>query len=151
MSIFSRIEQDTAEAMKAKQEVALATLRLVRAAIKNAQIEQRTKGPVDVDQLAITVIKRHIKQTQDAIADFERGGRADLVQRAHDEIAVMQRYLPEEMGEEELQRIVGEACASAAPGTATGKLIGDAMKQIGGRADGSRVRAAVESWHLAHP
>lgn len=151
MSIISRIEADTTEAMKAKQEVALSTLRLVRSAIKNAQIEQRGKELVDEDQIAITVIKRHIKQTQDAIGDFERGGRADLTARAHDEIAVMQRYLPEELGEDELQRIVAEVCAAAPAGTQTGKLIGDAMKQVSGRADGSRVRTAVEAWRRAHP
>ncbi len=154
-SILLRIEQDSAEAMKAKREVELSTLRLVRAAIKNAQIELRLKGPTDDEQIAITVLKRHIKQTTEAMVDFEKGGRQDLITRAISEIAVMQGYLPEEMSDADLTKAVYAACALAAEGTATGKLIGDVMKQLAGRADGARVRAAVESWRStngsAHP
>lgn len=144
-AITSRLEHDVAEAMKAKRELELSTLRLVRAAIKNSLIEQRTKGDVDEDQLAITVIKRQIKQTQDAMVDFQRGGREDLIATAEKEIALLQAYLPAELSDEEISAIIVEARAAAGDNAHAGKLIGDVMKRIAGRADGARVRALVEA------
>lgn len=146
MGIIERIQNDTAEAMKAKDVLLLSTLRLVSAAIKNAEIEQRTKGAVDSDQLAIAVIKRHVKQTADAMEDFKRGGRADLVQGAEAEIKILQSYLPAELSDEEIVQIVdGVFSANAGAATNAGKLIGEVMKQVAGRADGARVRSVVEA------
>ncbi len=145
MGISEQIEHDVAEAMRAKDELRLSTLRLIRAAIKNQEIEQRTKGAVDLDQLAITVVKRHLKQTQEAKEDYARGGRADLISKADAEIRILQSYLPQELPEEEILKIIDAVIAAAGAGANTGKLIGDVMKRIAGRADGARVRGLVES------
>ncbi len=144
MGISQRIELDVAEAMKARDEVRLSTLRLIRAAIKNAEIEQRTKGEIDADQLAITVVKRHVKQTQEVIEDFKKGSREDLVAKAQQEIAIMQTYLPAELSDEEVNSIISDAIIAAGDAPHMGKLIGDVMKRIAGRADGGRVRNLVE-------
>ncbi len=144
MGISQQIEHDVAEAMKARDEIRLSTLRLVRAAIKNAEIEQRTKGDFDADQLAVTVIKRHVKQTQEAVEDFKKGARVDLIAKATQEIAIMNAYLPAELSDAEIQVIILEAVAAAGEAPHVGKLIGDVMKRIAGRADGTRVRNLVE-------
>lgn len=144
MGISTQIEHDVAEAMKAKEEIRLSTLRLIRAAIKNAEIEQRTKGEFDADQLAISVIKRHVKQTQEAIEDFKKGNRVDLIAKAEQEIAVMVGYLPAELSDSEIDTIISDALAAAGSSPHVGKLIGDVMKRIAGRADGARVRNLVE-------
>ena len=143
-AITLRLENDVAEAMKAKRQLELSTLRLIRAAIKNSLIELRGKE-ADEDQLAITVIKRQIKQTQDAITDFEKGGRPDLKATAEEEIALLQKYLPAELPDEEILKIIAEAIAAAGENAHAGKLMGDIMKRVAGRADGNRVRALVEA------
>lgn len=144
MGISLQIEHDVAEAMKAKDQVRLSTLRLIRAAIKNAEIELRTKGDVDADQLAITVVKRHVKQTQEAMEDFKKGNREDLVEKAQQEIAIMQAYLPAELSDDEINSVISDAISAAGDAPHMGKLIGDVMKRIAGRADGVRVRNLVE-------
>lgn len=144
MGIIQRIEHDVAEAMRAKEEIRLSTLRLIRAAIKNQEIELRTKGDFDSEQLAISVLKRHVKQTQEAIEDFKRGDRTDLIAKAQTEISIMQSYLPEELSDEEISKIVDETLATLGDNPNQGKAIGEVMKKIAGRADGARVRNVVE-------
>ncbi|OGH61909.1 MAG: hypothetical protein A2848_00015 [Candidatus Magasanikbacteria bacterium RIFCSPHIGHO2_01_FULL_50_8] len=144
MNIIQQIESDVADAMKQHEEVRLSTLRLVRAAIKNQEIEQRAKGDVDLAQLAIAVLKRHVKQTQEAIEDFKKGNRTDLVARAEQEIAVMQSYLPAELSDAEISVIVDDVFAGLGDTPHQGKAIGEVMKKIAGRADGARVRNLVE-------
>lgn len=145
MGILQRIENDVAEAMKAKDELRLSTLRLIRAAVKNQEIEQRTKGDVDTEQIAVSVLKRHVKQTQEAIEDFKSGNREDLIMKAQAEIAVMQAYLPEELSDEEIGAIVEEVLGALGDNPHQGKAIGEVMKKIAGRADGARVRTVVEA------
>lgn len=145
MGILHQIENDIAEAMKAKEEIRLSTLRLIRAAVKNQEIEQRTKGEVDVDQLTIAVLKRHVKQTQEAIEDFKRANREDLITKAEKEIAIMGTYLPQELSDDEIVVIVTEVLQTLGDNPHVGKAIGEVMKKIAGRADGVRVRNLVEA------
>lgn len=145
MGIIEQIEHDVAAAMKAHEELRLSTLRLVRSAIKNQEIEQRVKGDVDSEQIAITVLKRHVKQTQEAIEDFKKGSRDDLVAKAQSEIAIMQSYLPAEMADAEIVAIIDEVFAGLGSTPHAGKAIGEVMKKIAGRADGGRVRNLVEA------
>ncbi len=153
MGITERIEHDVAEAMRAKDEVRLSTLRLIRAAIKNQQIELRGKAGTPVsdnngeDQLAISVIKRHVKQTVEAMEDYRRGAREDLVARAEQELKILQSYLPAELLDEEILKLIEEVIGESGKNgiSNTGKLIGDVMKRIAGRADGGRVRTMIEA------
>lgn len=140
MTIIERIDRDFKEAMKAKQEVAISTLRLVRTALKNKQIElQRTLSEADVT----AVLKTMIKQYQDAISDFTNAGRQDLVERQQREIDIIAAYLPPSLPTEELERIVREA-VTASGIQEVGKAMGVAMKAVAGRADGNDVRRIVE-------
>lgn len=140
MNVLERIESDFKEAMKAKDEVWLSTLRLLRSALKNRQIElQHPLG----EQEVFSVIKTMVKQYQDALRDFSHAGRQDLVERQEKEIDFLVAYLPPAMPQEELERIVTDAVRSAQV-TDMGKAMGVAMRAVDGRADGSEVRRIVE-------
>ena len=140
MTILEQIYKDFKEAMKAKDEIRLSVLRLVRTALKNRQIELLHELS---DQEAIAVLKTMIKQYQDALSDFSNAGRQDLVERQQKEIDIVATYLPPALPEEELERIVRDA-VDASGTTDFGKVMGAAMKAVDGRADGNAVRAIVQ-------
>ena len=140
MTILERLEQEFKEAMKAKAEVKISTLRLVRTALKNKQIEV---GHTLSDQEVTPVLKTMIKQYQDAISDFTNAGRQDLVERQQEEIDIIAAYLPAGLAPEELERIVKEALLASGI-KEIGKAMGVVMKAVAGRADGNDVRRIVE-------
>jgi len=140
MTILEQIDKDFKEAMKAKDEIRLSVLRLVRTALKNRQIELLHELS---DQEAIAVLKTMIKQYQDALSDFSNAGRQDLVERQQKEIDIIATYLPPALPEEELERIVRDA-VDASGTTDFGKVMGAAMKAVDGRADGNAVRTIVQ-------
>ena len=145
MSILKRIDADFKEAMKAKDELALSVLRLVRTALKNKQIDV---GHEVTEDEALQVLRTMIKQYQDAISDFANAGRQDLVDRQQREIDLIARYLPPPMSRAELERIVIDAI-QAAGATDIGRAMGAVMKAVNGQADGKDVRAIVEK-HFGH-
>jgi hypothetical protein len=140
MTIIERVDQDFKEAMKSKEEIALSTLRMVRSALKNKQIELMHDLS---DAEVATVLKTMIKQYQDALADFRAASRQDLVERQEKEIDLITRYLPPSMPAEDLAKIVREA-VQGADTKDFGKAMGAAMKAVDGRADGSDVRKIVQ-------
>lgn len=140
------IEQDFKTAMKAKDEVALSTLRLVRTALKNKQIE--VMHELDESEVQ-AVLKTMIKQYQDAVSDFTNAGRQDLVERQQKEIDLILKYLPPAMSAEELESVVRTALKDLDT-KEFGKAMGLAMKAVGGRADGNDVRLIVQRI-LANP
>lgn len=143
MTILERIDIDLKEAMKAKNELELSTLRLVRSALKNKQIDL---GHVPTDEEAMAVLKTTQKQYQDALTDFEKAGRTDLAERQKEELRVVKRYLPEAMPEAEVEQIVRDTITAMGATSAAdvGKVMGAAMKTIAGRADGNTVRAIAQ-------
>lgn len=126
--------------MKAKDELRLSVLRLVRSELKNKQIEL---GKELEEKDAQAVLKTMLKQYQDALSDFSNAGRQDLVEKQQAEIDIVTAYLPPALPKEELEKIVKEAVESA--GTDDfGKAMGAAMKAVDGRADGGDVREIVQ-------
>lgn len=140
MTILERIDQDFIQAMKAKDEKRLPTLRLLRSATKNKQID--AQRPL-TDEDVIAVIKTMVKQYQDALGDFEKAGRTDLFEKQKEEIAVLSEYLPPSLPKDELETIVRDA-VQLSGATDMGKAMGAAMKAVNGRADGTEVRAIVQ-------
>ncbi len=140
MTILEQLDQAFKEAMKAKDEVTISTLRLARTALKNRQIEVQR---VLTNEEVVAVLKTMIKQYQDAISDFTNAGRQDLVERQQKEIDILAAYLPPSLPPEEVERIVREALV-AADVKEVGKAMGVAMKAVAGRADGNDVRRIVE-------
>ena len=146
MSVEARIQADLRAAMKAGDEDRKGTLRLLLAALHNAQIEQR--GALD-EAAEIAVLRRQAKQRRDAIAEFERGGRADLVAIERAELVIidgyLQDYLPPAMDEAAIEaaaRAVIEEVGASGPGD-LGKVMGPLMKALGDRADGRTVNSVV--------
>ncbi len=140
MTLRERMEKDFTDAMKQKEEARLSTLRMARAALKNREIDV---GHPLTDEEATVVLKTMIKQYQDALGDFARGGRDDLAEKQRQEIDVLMSYLPPELPAEELEKIVRNAVASSGA-TDFGKAMSAAMKAVNGQADGSNVREIVQ-------
>ncbi|MDH4229423.1 MAG: GatB/YqeY domain-containing protein [Nitrospirota bacterium] len=143
MTLRETIQEDTKAAMKSGDKAALGTLRMVSAALKNRKIELLREL---TDEDALAVIRTGIKQRRDAITQFRDGGRAELAAQEEAEVAVLERYLPAQMPDAELDAIVARVIADSG---ATGmKDMGGVMKQVltevAGRADGSAVSARVK-------
>lgn len=138
MTLAERLNQDYVAAMKAGEGVRKDTLRLLRSAIRNAEIEQR--APLD-DAAVLRVLQAQAKQRRDSIALFEQGGRDDLVAAETAELAVIEGYLPAQLSEAELEAIVRDHIASAGATSAAdiGRFMGTLMKAVQGRADGRQV------------
>ncbi len=141
MTLVQTVDTDFKEAMKAKEGVRLSTLRMLRSALKNKQIDLQHEL---TDQEAMAVIKTMMKQYQDALNDFMNAGRTDLADRQQKELDILATYLPPALSREELEAIVKDAVQSSGV-TDAGKAMGIAMKAVAGRADGTDVRAIVEA------
>jgi hypothetical protein len=141
-TITERIENDLKEAMKAKAEAKLSALRLVRAALKNKQIDL---GHPPTDEEATSVMRTMIKQYKDALVDFTAAGRTDLVEKQQAEISLIESYLPAQLGEAQIEEAAKAAIAELdAMPSDMGKVMGATMKKLAGQADGTAVKAVVE-------
>ncbi|MGE5170119.1 MAG: GatB/YqeY domain-containing protein [Rudaea sp.] len=147
MTLKDRITEDMKAAMRAKEASRLSTIRLLLAAIKQREVdERRTLADADV----VAVIERMVKQRHDSIAQFDAGNRPDLANAERAELALLETYLPQRMSDAEVDAAVDAAVASvAATGTrgpaAIGKVMGILKPQLTGRADMAQVAARVKS------
>jgi uncharacterized protein len=146
MSLQKQIDDDLKNAMRAKDAARLSVLRLLKAALKNAAIEKVGAGGKLNDADAVAVIRKQVKQRQDSIESFEKGGRPELAEKEKAEIAVLNNYLPQAISGEELQKIVSETIAEI--GATTRAQMGVVMKalqpKIAGRADGKTLSTEVQ-------
>ena len=145
MSLQRRIDEDLKDAMRAKNAGRLSVLRLLKAALKNAAIEKVGADSELSEADAIAVIRKQVKQRQDSIESFQKGGRPELAEKEKAEIAVLNNYLPQAISAEELQKVVSETIAEV--GATTRAQMGAVMKalqpKIAGRADGKTLSAEV--------
>lgn len=142
MTLLEQIDRDTKEAMKARNETVVSTLRMVRAAFKNKQIDF---GHELTDEEAAGVMRTMVKQYKDALADFESAGRTDLAKKQKSEIELIERYLPAQLGDDEIEKMATAVIAeTGATVKDMGRVMGAVMKQVAGRADGNAVRAVVQ-------
>ncbi|MHA7601059.1 GatB/YqeY domain-containing protein [Alicycliphilus sp. T452] len=144
MSLKEQITEDMKNAMRAKDAGRLGTIRLLQAAMKQKEVDER----VTLDDAAvIAIVDKLIKQRKDSIAAFEGAGRQDLADKEKAEMAVLQAYLPARMSEAEIvqavQAIVAEVGAKG-PGD-MGKVMGVVKARLAGKADMGQVSAAVKS------
>ena len=149
MAIKEKIEQDLITALKLK-EPRLSILRMLKSAIKNDEIAKRTKAGTGEDMLvtddeALALLRRQVKQLEDAMVDFQKGNRADLVEKTQAEVAIIKAYLPQGMTDAELEPLVDSILQELGEVSAKdlGKIMGAVMKKAGGRADGNKVREMV--------
>lgn len=143
MNLAERLNEDMKQAMKAGEKFRLSTIRMVRASIKNQEIELRR--PLNDDE-ALQVVSRDLKQRRDSLQDFERAGREDLVEQMKGEIEIISQYLPQQLNEEEIKAIVMQTIqeTGASSKADMGKLMGALMPKVKGRADGKLVNQLVQ-------
>lgn len=143
MTLKERITEDMKTAMRAGEKERLATIRLVLAAVKQIEVDERIT--LD-DARMLTVLEKLAKQRKESIAQFESGGRADLVAKEAAELAVIQSYLPEQMSGAELDALIAEAIASTSATTIKdmGKVMGVVKSKAAGRADMGAVGARIK-------
>ncbi len=110
--MLEKFQKDMIKAMKEKNKEELSVLRMAKGAMDKIRIDQ--KKEVD-DQLLIEVIAKEIKSRNDSIAEFKKGGREDLVSKTENEIDILKRYLPEQLSEEEVDKIIDEAFVELSP------------------------------------
>lgn len=144
MTLKEQVQADLEAAMRARDETRKSALRMLTAAIKNAEIEARGK-PFD-DAAVVAVIQRQVKQRRESIAEFKKGGRQDLVDKESSELAVLDGYLPEQASREEIveaaRKVIAETGASGPRDL--GKVMPALTKQFAGRADGRIISEVVK-------
>jgi uncharacterized protein YqeY len=144
MSLKDQITEDMKAAMRAKDSGRLATIRLLTAAIKQKEVDER----IDVsDEQVLAIIEKMIKQRKDSISQFEAGGRQDLADIEKAELAILSTYMPAALSEAEVQAEVAAAVAAvgAAGPQDMGKVMGVLKPKLAGRADMTAVSAMVKS------
>jgi uncharacterized protein YqeY len=158
--IVEEIKKDLISALKEKNELAVSTLRMVTSSIFNKEMEKRVKA-LEIepnlseeqikekvklnDEEVIEVISSEVKKRRDSISQFEQGGRADLIEKEQKELEVLKKYLPKELTEDEIRKIVKDAITKS--GATDMKGIGIVMKEVSpqtkGKADGNIVAKIV--------
>lgn len=145
MSLNDRLTEDMKQAMKDKDKLKLSVIRMVRSAIKNAEIE--SKSTLSDDEI-ITVLNRELKQRRDSLQEFKNAGREDLVEGLLAEIEILHQYLPEQLSEQELkdiiQSVINEVGATSKKDM--GKVMGALIPKINGRADGKLASQLVQEY-----
>ena len=137
------IIKDLTEAMKARDELKLSVLRMLKASIMNYEVSGADKTADD--DIIIGLIKSGIKQRKDASEGFKKGGNEESAQKELDEIKILETYMPEQMSEDEVKKIVEETIAQLNAGPSDfGKVMGVAIGKTKGKADGNVVSKVVK-------
>jgi uncharacterized protein YqeY len=144
MSLKDRITGDVKDAMRAKDKPRLGTLRLITAAIKQQEVDERIE--LD-DTQVLTLLDKMCKQRRESISQFEKAGRDDLVAQEVSELDLIKTYLPEQLGEAEIAVLIDETMAAtgAASIKDMGKVMGQLKPKLQGRADMGAVSAMIKA------
>ena len=144
MNLKDRVTEDMKAAMRARQAERLSAIRMLLAAIKQREVDSRAEAD---DAAVLAIVEKLIKQRKDAIAQFEAGGRADLVAKETAEVSVLAEYLPQQMSEAEVSAAIDAAIAElgATGPAAMGKVMGLLKPRLAGRADIGQVSARVKA------
>lgn len=140
MSIIKKIDQDFVDALKAKDEKRLSTLRLLKSAFKNQAIELRKPELEDVE--AILILRREMKKRLDSVQAFNAGQRPELAQKEQAEAELIKTYLPPELSEDVLQQAIDEVIAKGVNNF--GQVMKEVMNKFPGQADGQVVQRLVK-------
>jgi hypothetical protein len=140
MSLTQKVQKDMVDAMRKKEEVRLSTLRMMKAALKNKEIDKRS--PLE-EKEELQVFTTMIKQRNDSIEQFEKGGRMELAKREADEIAIIESYMPKSLGEEQIIATVRGVISEM--GSPTMKDMGAVMKNVKAKFGDARVDGKLMS------
>jgi len=144
VTLKERITEDMKAAMRASDKERLSTIRMVQAAIKQREVDERIT--LD-DSQVVAVLEKMVKQRKESVVQFEQGGRADLADKEKAEIALLQTYLPAQLSEAEVDALIKEAIAAtgAASVKDMGKVMGMVKTKAAGRADMGAVSARIKA------
>jgi uncharacterized protein YqeY len=146
VNLTERVDADLKTAMREKNATKLGVLRMLKAAMTNAAIEKGGADSKLSDADATQVIRKQVKQRQDSIESFEKGGRAELAAKEKEELSILQSYLPQAMSADELSKVVRETISEV--GATSKAQMGAVMKalqgKVAGRADGKTLSAEVQ-------
>lgn len=142
-AIKDRIVEDMKTAMRSQQKERLATIRLILAALKQREVDERI---VLTDEKVLAILNKMIKQRRDSITQFEAGNRKDLAQKEAEEIQVIQTYLPQQLSESEIEATIAKTIyeANASSAKDMGKIMGILKTKLQGKADMTLVSAKVK-------
>ncbi len=143
MSLLETLNDDIKVAMRSKDKEALAILRMIKSSIQNEQINKGENLSPDEE---LTLVSREMKQRKESLSEFEKAGRKDLIEQANFGISIVSNYLPNQLSDEELRRVITEAVASTGATSMKdfGKVMGAVMPKTKGKADGQKVNALVK-------
>ncbi len=147
MSTKLKLQSDLKEAMRSRDSIRLSTVRSLRAAIQKREIDSRSSGEELTEVDVIQILQKEAKQRRESIEQFRTASRDDLVEREEAELAIIETYLPAQMGDDDLHAAVSTIVKSVGATSMAdiGKVMGPAMSQLRGKADGKRVQAVVKS------
>ena len=143
MSLKDQLKEDMKAAMKAREEgkIALSVIRMVNSAIKNTEINDK----IELDDNGVLgILAKEMKTRQDSLTEFEKAGREDLISHVKEEIAVLQKYMPAQMTEDEIRDVVKKAIAECGDNVNMGNVMKHVMPKTKGRADGKLVNTIVK-------
>ncbi len=145
MALNEKLNEDMKAAMKAKDKFKLSVLRMIRSEIKNEEINK--KGQLD-DEEIIEVLSRELKKRREALEEYKKAGREDIVQDLDKEINILLSYMPEQLDEAEIERLAKEAVEETGAETKKdiGKVMGVLMPRLKGKADGKLVNKIVQKY-----
>ena len=145
MGLEQNIMVDMKEAMKAKDEAALRSLRAVKAAIIIAKTAEGANGELKEED-EVKLLQKLVKQRKDSLEIFEKQNRPDLAEKEKEEIAIIEKFLPKQMSAEELREAIAAIIAETGASSAAdmGKVMGAANKQLAGKADGKTISGIVK-------
>lgn len=143
MTLKDRLTDDLKEAMKNKEQVRKSVVTLIRAGIKQCEVDTRQEL---TDEDIISLISKQLKQRKDALVDFEKANRTDLIEQTNQEIAILENYLPEQLDDVELKEIITKVVeeVGATSMKDMGKVMAKTVSLVQGRADGKRINAMVK-------
>jgi uncharacterized protein YqeY len=146
VNLTERVDSALKTAMRERNAIKLGVLRMLKAALTNATIEKGGADSKLTDAEAAQVIRKQVKQRQDSIESFEKGGRAELAAKEREELSILQSYLPQAMSTDEISKVVQETITEV--GASSKAQMGAVMKalqpKVAGRADGKTLSAEVQ-------
>ena len=143
MSLLSRLNDDMKTAMKAKDKESLQVIRMIKSSIQNEKIKD---GHDLTEDEELTVLSREMKQRRDSLHEFEEAGRDDLAEKVKSEIVIVEKYMPEQLSEDDIRQLGQEAITQTGASSVKefGKVMGAIMPKVKGKADGNQVNAIVK-------
>ena len=145
MSLIERLDTDLKQSMKDRDKFKTSVLRMIRSAIKYAEIEKRADLSEDD---VLSVLTKEVKQRRESLHEFEKAERNDLVEKTQVELDILEQYLPEQLSEDELRKIIKDVIETigATSKKDMGKVMGSVIPKVKGRADGKQINQIVQEY-----